>query len=141
MMKQYNRVCARIDLDAIEYNMEMMHKNTREGVSMISVIKTDGYGHGAVQIARMLEPKDYIWGYAVATLDEAVVLRKRGIKKPSWSLAVSSRISGRRPSPMRYGSPSTPKRWRKGSASWQGNLAKTLMCISSWTRECPGLAF
>ena len=59
----------------------MMHKNTREGVSMISVIKTDGYGHGAVQIARMLEPKDYIWGYAVATLDEAVVLRKRGIKK------------------------------------------------------------
>ena len=29
MMKQYNRVCARIDLDAIEYNMEMMHKNTR----------------------------------------------------------------------------------------------------------------
>ena len=66
MMKQYNRVCARIDLDAIEYNMEMMHKNTREGVSMISVIKTDGYGHGAVQIARMLEPKDYIWGYAVA---------------------------------------------------------------------------
>ena len=24
---------------------------------MISVIKTDGYGHGAVQIARMLEPR------------------------------------------------------------------------------------
>ena len=40
-MKQYNRVCARIDLDAIEYNMEMMKKNIKEGVSMISVIKTD----------------------------------------------------------------------------------------------------
>ena len=102
MMKQYNRVCARIDLDAIEYNMEMMHKNTREGVSMISVIKTDGYGHGAVQIARMLEPKDYIWGYAVATLDEAVVLRKRGIKKPilvlgcifpdQWEAAIAHEI-------------------------------------------------
>ena len=102
MMKQYNRVCARIDLDAIEYNMEMMHKNTREGVSMISVIKTDGYGHGAVQIARMLEPKDYIWGYAVATLDEAVVLRKRGIKKPilvlgcifpdQWEAAITHEI-------------------------------------------------
>lgn len=102
MMKQYNRVCARIDLDAIEYNMEMMHKNTREGVSMISVIKTDGYGHGAVQIARMLEPKDYIWGYAVATLDEAVVLRKRGIKKPilvlgcifpdQWAAAITHEI-------------------------------------------------
>lgn len=102
MMKQYNRVCARIDLDAIEYNMEMMHKNTREGVSMISVIKTDGYGHGAVQIARMLESKDYIWGYAVATLDEAVVLRKRGIKKPilvlgcifpdQWEAAITHEI-------------------------------------------------
>ena len=102
MMKQYNRVCARINLDAIEYNMEMMHKNTREGVSMISVIKTDGYGHGAVQIARMLEPKDYIWGYAVATLDEAVVLRKRGIKKPilvlgcifpdQWEAAITHEI-------------------------------------------------
>ena len=102
MMKQYNRVCARIYLDAIEYNMEMMHKNTREGVSMISVIKTDGYGHGAVQIARMLEPKDYIWGYAVATLDEAVVLRKRGIKKPilvlgcifpdQWEAAITHEI-------------------------------------------------
>lgn len=102
MMKQYNRICARIDLDAIEYNMEMMHKNTREGVSMISVIKTDGYGHGAVQIARMLEPKDYIWGYAVATLDEAVVLRKRGIKKPilvlgcifpdQWEAAITHEI-------------------------------------------------
>ena len=102
MMKQYNRVCARIDLDAIEYNMEMMHKNTREGVSMISVIKTDGYGHGAGQIARMLEPKDYIWGYAVATLDEAVVLRKRGIKKPilvlgcifpdQWEAAITHEI-------------------------------------------------
>lgn len=102
MMKQYNRVCARIDLDAIEYNMEMMHKNTQEGVSMISVIKTDGYGHGAVQIARMLEPKDYIWGYAVATLDEAVVLRKRGIKKPilvlgcifpdQWEAAITHEI-------------------------------------------------
>ena len=49
---------------------------------MIAVIKTDGYGHGAVQIARLLEPVDYIWGYAVATLDEAVVLRKNEIKKP-----------------------------------------------------------
>ena len=81
-MKQYNRVCARIDLDAIEYNMEMMKKNIKEGVSMISVIKTDGYGHGSVQIARMLEAKDYIWGYAVATLDEAALLRKGGIEKP-----------------------------------------------------------
>ena len=42
MMKQYNRVCARIDLDAIEYNVRGCIRTPREGVSMISVIKTDG---------------------------------------------------------------------------------------------------
>ena len=81
-MKQYSRVCERVDLDAIFYNFQMMKANIKDGVQMIAVIKTDGYGHGAVQIARLLEPVDYIWGYAVATLDEAVVLRKNEIKKP-----------------------------------------------------------
>ena len=81
-MKQYSRVCERVDLDAIFYNFQMMKANIKDGVKMIAVIKTDGYGHGAVQIARLLEPVDYIWGYAVATLDEAVVLRKNEIKKP-----------------------------------------------------------
>lgn len=81
-MKKYSRVCARIDLDAIEYNMDMMRRNLKDGVKMISVIKSDGYGHGALQIARFLEPKEYIWGYAFAALDEAAALRKGGIKKP-----------------------------------------------------------
>jgi alanine racemase len=81
-VKKYSRVCARIDLDAIEYNMEMMRRNLKDGVKMISVIKSDGYGHGALQIARFLESKEYIWGYAFAALDEAAALRKGGIKKP-----------------------------------------------------------
>lgn len=80
--KKYSRVCARIDLDAIEYNMEMMKRSLADGVKIISVIKSDGYGHGALQIARFLESKEYIWGYALAALDEAVVLRKGGIEKP-----------------------------------------------------------
>ncbi len=81
-MKQYNRVCAYIDLDAVEYNIEMMKKNLKEGVRMLAVVKMDGYGHGAVPIAKMLEEKDYIWGYAVATADEALTLCKYGVKKP-----------------------------------------------------------
>lgn len=81
-MKAYNRVCARIDLDAVEYNIEMMRRNVREGVKMLGVVKTDGYGHGAVQIAKMLSPKEYMWGFAVATLDEALVQRRAGIEKP-----------------------------------------------------------
>lgn len=81
-MKTYTRVYAKIDLDAVAYNMEQMKKNISDDTKMIAVIKTDGYGHGAVQIANMLEEFDYVWGYAVATLDEAVVLRTENILKP-----------------------------------------------------------
>lgn len=82
-MKKYSRICARIDLDAVEYNLDMMKKNIAPGTKMIGVIKTDGYGHGAGQIASMvMEGRDDIWGYAVATLDEAGLLKKRGVQKP-----------------------------------------------------------
>lgn len=47
-MKKYSRLRAVIDLDAVMYNMEMMHANIEEGTKMVVVIKTDGYGHGAV---------------------------------------------------------------------------------------------
>ena len=81
-MKTYSRVYARIDLDAIASNMERMKQNLNPWTKMIAVIKADGYGHGAVPIAQMLESVDYVWGYGVATLDEAVVLKTEGIKKP-----------------------------------------------------------
>ena len=87
-MKKYTRICARVDLDAIEYNIEMMRKNIKEETKMMAVLKTDGYGHGAVQIARVLEDKDYIWGYAVATLDEATRLRRGCMSKPILVLGV-----------------------------------------------------
>ena len=40
-MKKYSRVCARIDLDAIEYNMEMMKKNIDVHTGIIAVLKTE----------------------------------------------------------------------------------------------------
>ena len=39
-MKQYSRVCERVDLDAIFYNFQMMKANIKDGVQMIAVIKT-----------------------------------------------------------------------------------------------------
>lgn len=81
-MKTYSRVYAKIDLDAIAYNMEQMKQNIRPETKVMAVIKADGYGHGAVQIAEMMERWNYIWGFAVATLDEAVVLRTEGTQKP-----------------------------------------------------------
>lgn len=81
-MKKYSRVCARVNLDAIEYNMEMMRRNLHPDTKMIAVVKTDAYGHGAVQVGRILESRDFIWGYAVATADEALFMREHDLMKP-----------------------------------------------------------
>ena len=81
-MKNYNRICANIDLDAIAYNMEQMKRRVGDKAKLVAVIKADAYGHGSVPVARMLEPIPYVWGYAVASLDEAMVLREKKIKKP-----------------------------------------------------------
>lgn len=80
--EQYARVYARIDLKAIEHNLEAMRDNIPQGTRIMAVIKTDAYGHGAVEIAKNLENKDYIWGYATATAEEAFELRQAGMKKP-----------------------------------------------------------
>ncbi len=81
-MRQHNRVCAEIDLDAVLFNMEQMKNRIGGDAQLIAVVKTDGYGHGAVPIAKMLEEVSYVWGYAVACLEEAVQLKENGIKKP-----------------------------------------------------------
>ena len=60
-MKHYMRVCAEINLDAVAYNFKSMKDNLTPGTKMVAVVKTDGYGHGAVPIAQMVEAYDYIW--------------------------------------------------------------------------------
>ena len=82
MLEQYQRVYAAGDLSAVLWNMERMHENLSPGTEMIGVIKTDGYGHGAVPIGRELEKLPYVSGYAVATPEEAFLLRKAGLAKP-----------------------------------------------------------
>ncbi len=82
MNNKNSRVCARISLKAVENNLLAMKNNIPDGTKIMAVIKTDAYGHGAVEIGRFLEDKDYIWGYATATAEEAFELRDAGIKKP-----------------------------------------------------------
>lgn len=81
-MKQYSRVYASVDLDAAFWNMEAMQKRLNEETKIFAVIKTDGYGHGAVEIAQKIEPLDYLHGFCVATVEEAVILRRHEIRKP-----------------------------------------------------------
>ncbi len=78
----YQRVWAEVDLDAIWENVVHMKENIAENTKILAVIKTDGYGHGGVPIAKMLEQLDFMFGYAAATYEEAHVLREAGVKKP-----------------------------------------------------------
>ena len=81
-MNRYTRVRAVINLDAILYNMNSMHQNISENTKIMAVIKADGYGHGAAEVAECIEHLDYLAGYAVATVEEGLILRNHGIKKP-----------------------------------------------------------
>lgn len=81
-LESYQRVWAEVDLDAIRENMVHMKENIAENTKILAVIKTDGYGHGGVPIAKMLEQLDFMFGYAAATYEEAHVLREAGVKKP-----------------------------------------------------------
>lgn len=80
-MEHYERIAAKIDLDAIAFNLQQMHDKIKKDTKIMAVIKTDGYGHGAVPIAKMCEELAYIKGYAVATAQEAYQLRNYGIHK------------------------------------------------------------
>lgn len=86
-MRKNGRITAYIHMDAIAYNFQNMKANIKEGTKMAAVIKTDGYGHGAVPVAQLAETYDYIWGFAVAAVEEAMELREAGIQKPILMLA------------------------------------------------------
>lgn len=67
-----------IDLDAISANFDAVRRKTGTGV--MAVVKADAYGHGAVQVARLLEEKCAFFG--VSSMLEALELRRAGITKP-----------------------------------------------------------
>ncbi len=76
----YFRTQAKIDLDAVEYNYNNTRAKLPQGCKLLGVIKADAYGHGAVELARFLENKCDFFG--VACIEEAVELKKTGIKTP-----------------------------------------------------------
>ena len=79
MEQMLRRTWAEIDLDALCHNYETLR--LRAGTRMLGVVKADAYGHGAIQVGRMLEKLGAAY-LAVATLDEARELRKGGITAP-----------------------------------------------------------
>jgi len=88
-IETYKRVCAQVDLDALMANVEYMRAGINDHTKMIAVIKTDGYGHGGIPIAKCLEHLEYLYGFATATPEEAFLLRENGITKPILVLGYS----------------------------------------------------
>lgn len=69
---------ATIDLGALKHNLSVL-VNMAGSSKVVSVVKADAYGNGALEVARVLEPMSD--ALAVAFLHEAIVLRDAGIKK------------------------------------------------------------
>ena len=74
-----NRAEARIDLSRLSENIELLKK--KSNTKLLAVVKADAYGHGLVEVAKASESAGAAW-LGVALLEEAVTLRKNGIKAP-----------------------------------------------------------
>ena len=72
---------AEIDLAAFDHNVAAIAASLPSPVKLIAVLKANGYGHGAVDLARRCTP-DRVSMIAVALLEEAVELRRAGIVLP-----------------------------------------------------------
>ncbi len=71
-------VRARIDLSALQNNFSLARQAAPDS-QVMAVIKANAYGHGAIPVARALKQAD---AFAVASVDEALLLREAGIQQP-----------------------------------------------------------
>lgn len=81
MESTLRRTWAVIDLDALKSNYKKLRRHIGSGVKFLGVVKADAYGHGAIQVSRVLQEAgaDYL---AVSSMDEAMELRLGGITMP-----------------------------------------------------------
>jgi alanine racemase len=84
------RAIARVNLAAIERNVGRLRAKLAAGTELCAVVKADGYGHGAVPVARAALDAGAGW-LAVATAEEAAALRAAAIGS---RLLVLGAISG-----------------------------------------------
>lgn len=66
-----------IDLDAVQHNLNLVKSWTKSPI--MGVVKGDGYGHGAIEIAKLLLSQDINW-LGVASAAEALDLRQNFAK-------------------------------------------------------------
>jgi alanine racemase len=71
---------AEIDLGAVQRNLQRVRDAVGPGVAVWGVVKADAYGHGAVAVARALEP--LCNALAVSLVEEGMELRAAGVRAP-----------------------------------------------------------
>ena len=74
----YDNTYVKIDLDTVAANFAAVRE--KAGVQVMAIVKADAYGHGAVQVARLLEGQCAFFG--VSSMLEALELRQAGLKTP-----------------------------------------------------------
>ena len=75
------RTWAEIDLDAAAYNLAAVRRRISPKAKLCCVVKADGYGHGAVPLARVFQQNGADW-FAVSNIYEALELREGGVTLP-----------------------------------------------------------
>ena len=73
------RAWAEIDLSKLKHNVEVIRKLLHDDVDIIGVVKANAYGHGDIVVSKYLESIG-VKHFAVAFIEEAIKLRKSGIK-------------------------------------------------------------
>jgi len=76
-----HRAWVEVNLAAIRSNVQAIRRLLAPSTQLMSVVKADGYGHGAVAVACTALSAGASW-LAVATLDEGIHLRRAGIEAP-----------------------------------------------------------
>ncbi|NLL71915.1 MAG: alanine racemase [Clostridiales bacterium] len=77
----YYRAQANINLEAIRSNVIQVKSRLQSNTKLMVIVKADAYGHGAVQVSKILE-NGMVDAYGVAIIEEAIELRESGISKP-----------------------------------------------------------
>ncbi len=87
-MNTYHRIYAQVDLSAIRQNLLNIKGKLPYDVRVMPVVKADAYGHGAARVScAIADIADY---FGVATIEEALELRRAGIEKPILILGTLS---------------------------------------------------
>lgn len=84
-------VWAEINLSNLDYNIKNIIAKVGEDKQIIGVIKADGYGHGSVEVAKILR-ENGVKTFAIATLQEAITLRENGITEEIIMLGLTPEL-------------------------------------------------